>query len=64
MAEKRNKKEEFDTAVYELGITLIENYRTGNCRDSDKLLTSIIEIFKVSQRNAGHFLLEGKKNGV
>ena len=48
MAEKKTGKEEFETAVYALGLKLIEDFKAGNCRDSDKTLQSIIELFKVS----------------
>ena len=41
-------KEEFEAAVYALGLKLIEDFKAGNCRDSDKTLQSIIELFKVS----------------
>ena len=45
----------YNEAVFELGLTLIEDYRTGRCRDAPKTLDAIIEIFKVSQ-SAGLFL--------
>ena len=48
MAEKKTGKEEFDAAVYALGLKLIEDYKAGNCRDKDKTLEAIIEIFKVA----------------
>lgn len=44
-----DKKDHFEIAVYELGLKLIEDYRAGNCRDSNKVLEAIIELFKVSQ---------------
>ena len=47
MAEKKTGKEEFDAAVYALGLKLIEDFKAGNCRDREKTLESIIEIFKV-----------------
>lgn len=53
MAERQklgtSKREQFEGAVYDLGMQLIEDYRTGKCRDSNKTLESIIELFKVSQ---------------
>ena len=39
--------EAFNKAMYELGLDLIEAYKAGRCRDSNKMLESIIEIFKV-----------------
>lgn len=66
MAEKKptsGKREQFENAVYDLGLTLIEDYRAGRCRDSNKTLEAIIELFKVSQ-NAGLFFMEGKRNGI
>ena len=60
MAEKKPelpKGEQFKLAVYELGLTLIEDYRAGKCRDRDKTVDQIIELFKVSQT-------EGKSNGI
>ena len=58
MAEaKKTKREQFENAVYELGLKLIEDYRMGNCRDSQKTLDSIIELFKFSQ-------VEAKRNGI
>ena len=47
MAEKKTGKEEFDAAVYALGLKLIEDFKSGNCRDREKTLKAIIEIFKV-----------------
>lgn len=44
---KKTKREQFENAVYELGLTLIDDYRAGRCRDRDKTLEAIIEIFKV-----------------
>lgn len=38
--------EQFETEVYKLGLELIEGYRTGKCRDANKTLDAIIEIFK------------------
>lgn len=58
---KKTKREQFETAVFELGLTLIEDYRNGTCRDRDKTLGAIVELFKVSQ-NAKPFLLEGNKS--
>lgn len=67
MAEQKkpatSKREQFENAAYDLGLTLIEDYRAGRYRDRDKTLESIIELFKVSQ-GAGLFLLEGKVNGI
>ena len=39
---------EFKTAVFEFGLKLIEDYKDCNCRDSNKTLDAIIEIFKAS----------------
>ena len=44
-----NEKEKFETEVYKLGITLVENYLAGNCRDSNKTLEAVIELFKISR---------------
>lgn len=67
MAERQKlvtvKRDQFENAVYELGLTLIDDYRAGKCRDSNKTLESIIELFKVSQ-GAGLFLVEGQRNGI
>ena len=67
MAERQKlvtvKREQFENSVYELGLTLIEDYRAGKCRDRDKTLEAIIELFKVSQ-GAGLFLMEGQRNGI
>lgn len=38
--------EAFNKAMYELGLDLIEAYKAGRCRDSNKMLEAIIEIFK------------------
>jgi len=58
MAEaKKTKREQFENAVYELGLTLIEDFRAGRCRDSQKTLDSIIELFRISQT-------EVKSNGI
>lgn len=57
------KREQFENAVYDLGLTLIEDFRAGRCRDHNKTLESIIELFKVSQ-GAGLFLVEGTRNGI
>lgn len=49
MAEKKNAqtaKEQFTNAVYLLGLKLIEDYQSGACRDANKTLEAIIEIFK------------------
>ena len=48
MAEKKSGKEEFEAAVYALGLKLIADYKSGNCRDANKTLEAIIEIFKTS----------------
>lgn len=65
MAERQKlatvKREEFSNAVYDLGLKLIDDYREGRCRDSNKTLEAIIELFKVSQ-GAGLFFMEGKRN--
>lgn len=66
MAEKKptsGKREQFENAVYDLGLTLIDDYKAGRCRDSNKTLEAITDLFKVSQ-SAGLFLLEGKHNGI
>lgn len=54
MAEKRlldkqppDEKTQFEAQVYKLGLTLIDDFRTGKCRDRDKTLAAIIEIFRV-----------------
>lgn len=49
MAEKKTAqtvKAQFTTAVYALGLKLIEDYQSGACRDANKTLEAIIEIFK------------------
>ena len=49
MAEKKtapDTKAQFSNAVYELGLKLIEDYQNGACRDANKTLEAIIEIFK------------------
>ena len=49
MAEKKSdEKEKFEAEVYKLGLELIDAYRSGNCRDSNKTLEAIIEIFKIT----------------
>ena len=58
-----SKREQFENAVYDLGLRLIEDYRTGRCRDREKTVGTITELFKVSQ-NAKPFLLEGASNGI
>ena len=53
MAEKKTaqgKKGQFEDAVYDLGLKLIEDYRAGQCRDANKTLEAIIEIFKVQTK--------------
>ena len=48
MADKKpDEKEKFETEVYKLGLKLIEDYRNGNCRDSEKTLAAIIELFEI-----------------
>ena len=66
MAEKKpqDDKEKFEAEVYKLGLTLIENYRSGTCRDSNATLEAILELFKISHGTAEFFLLEGKSNGI
>ena len=34
-----SKREQFENAVYDLGLRLIEDYRTGRCRDREKTVT-------------------------
>lgn len=54
MAEKKpvpNAKAQFSNAVYELGLKLIEDYKNGACRDANKTLEAIIEIFKARGEN-------------
>lgn len=54
MAEKKpapDTKAQFSNAVYELGLKLIENYQNGACRDANKTLEAIIEIFKARGEN-------------
>lgn len=49
MAEKKNAPDtraQFSNAVYALGLKLIEDYKNGACRDANKTLDAIIEIFK------------------
>lgn len=53
MAEKKTGKEEFEAAVYALGLKLIEDYTTGNCRDRSKTIDAITEIFKTSVQKNG-----------
>lgn len=65
MAEKKpDKREQFEAAVYELGLTLVDDYRTGQCRDINKTLSAIIEIFKISQSNVRNLLTGDKSNGI
>ena len=49
----------FNKAVYELGLKLIEDYRSGKCSDRAKTLEAIIEIFRVSNNVARPFLSGG-----
>lgn len=49
----------FNKAVYELGLKLIEDYRTGKCSDRAKTLEAIIEIFRVSNNVMRPFLSGG-----
>ena len=37
----------FNQATFELGLKLIDDYRTGNCQDRNKTLDAIIQIFTV-----------------
>lgn len=53
-----NEKEAFETAVYKLGITLVEDYRTGKCRDANKTLEAITALFRISRTT------EGNSNGI
>lgn len=49
MAEKKpapDTRAQFSNAVYALGLKLIEDYKNGACRDANKTLDAIIEIFK------------------
>lgn len=49
----------FNKAVYELGLKLIEDYRTGKCSDRTKTLEAITEIFRVSNNFARPFFNGG-----
>ena len=54
MAEKKpapDTKAQFSNAVYALGLKLIEDYKNGACRDANKTLEAIIEIFKARGEN-------------
>ena len=64
MAEKRpiEKREQFEEAVYDLGLKLIKDYREGT-RDPNKTLDAIVELFRISQ-GAGRFFTEVKSNGI
>lgn len=53
-----SEKEKFETEVYKLGITLIEDYRAGKCRDANKTLDAIIDLFGISRT------AEGNGNGI
>ena len=65
MAEKRpiEKREQFEEAVYDLGLKLIDDYRAGTYRDPNKTLDAIVELFRISQ-GAGRFFTEVKSNGI
>lgn len=54
MAEKKptpSKREQFENAVYELGLKLIDDYFAGRCRDLNKTQDAIIAIFKETPKD-------------
>ena len=47
--EVAQSERKFSKAVFDLGLSLIEDFKAGKCRDSNKILAAIIELFKVSR---------------
>ena len=41
---------EFNKATFKLGLRLIDDYTSGRCRDSDKILDAIIKIMEVQPK--------------
>ena len=50
MDEVTSAQMEFNKAVFELGISLIDDYRTGRCTNRDKTLEGIIRILEVQPK--------------
>ena len=56
MADKKpnlspSKRTEFEEAAYELGLELIEAYRTGNHNNAKLILESIIALMGLARQN-------------
>jgi len=57
MAEKKaapNKQEQFENAVYDLGLTLIDRYVSGKYASGERneILETIVEIFKSAREES------------
>lgn len=50
IGEVAKSAEKFNKAVFDLGLLLIDEYKTGRCRDANKNLEAIIEIFKAQMK--------------